>query len=552
MKFLPSLLIAFAAIAPLHLTAAPVPADSRITAVTVYLDRAVVTRTATVDLTAAGALEAAFERLPATLLDASLQVSGRGNAPVTILDVTARETYVDFTPNERVKSLEDQLRALRREDRTLGDRQSVLHQQRDYVLKIQTATTTPAKDAPGAAAGADSWLQLLTFTEEQLGKIASELQTLDTQREDLQAKRTALEQQLNELRGEGGRSFKTAVVRLSATAAGKLELTLRYAVPGANWTPNYDARVSSSARTVQLGYFGEVRQNTGEDWKAVELTLSTAQPSLGGAAPELKPWVVQQQQFMPLAASAPMFRERAQKAEAAVALGSFNVAADSAGRTEDEARYVQAEVQAQATSASFRIAVPATLPSDNSPQKIPVTTVDLAMTPEYQATPKLVPGAFLTAKVSNTSEFPLLAGAMNVFLDETFVAASHLRTVMPGEKFDLALGADEGLAIKRKLNNRFTEDTGVVTKSRRITYDITLSVQNNKRTAETLILRDQLPVSRHEKIVVKQIAPDERQVRPDAEGILKWTLTLNPGEKREIPLKFSVEHPNDLAVAGLE
>ena len=52
-------------------------------------------------------------------------------------------------------------------------------------------------------------------------------------------------------------------------------------------------------------------------------------------------------------------------------------------------------------------------------------------------------------------------------LDETFVASSSLKTVMPGEKIELQLGADEGVAIKRKLVNRFSEDTGLTGKGRR-------------------------------------------------------------------------------------
>ena len=141
---------------------------------------------------------------------------------------------------------------------------------------------------------------------------------------------------------------------------------------------------------------------------------------------------------------------------------------------------------------------------------------------------------------------------MNVFLDGTFVATSSVHTVMPGEKFDLALGADEGIAIKRKLNNRFTEDTGFVNRGQRITYDFTLTVQNNKAAVEKIVVQDQLPVSRNEKIVVKLLAPDDRQIKPDADGTLKWTLSLRPGEKREVPLKFSIEYPNEVTVAGLE
>ena len=49
--------------------AAPVSVKSTITAVTVYTDRAVVTRTATLDLGATGTVEALFDKLPAALIE---------------------------------------------------------------------------------------------------------------------------------------------------------------------------------------------------------------------------------------------------------------------------------------------------------------------------------------------------------------------------------------------------------------------------------------------------------------------------------------------------
>jgi hypothetical protein len=33
---------------------------------------------------------------------------------------------------------------------------------------------------------------------------------------------------------------------------------------------------------------------------------------------------------------------------------------------------------------------------------------------------------------------------------------------------------------------------------------------------------------------------------------LKWTLDLQPAEKRELTVKFSIDYPNDVQVAGLE
>jgi len=141
---------------------------------------------------------------------------------------------------------------------------------------------------------------------------------------------------------------------------------------------------------------------------------------------------------------------------------------------------------------------------------------------------------------------------MNVFLDGTFVATSSLRTVMSGEKFDLALGADEGISVKHKRVNRFTEDTGLTNSGKRITYEYLITIQNNKRTTERVIVADQIPLSRNEKVVVKQLAPATGELKPTDEGTLKWTLDLKPGEKRELPVKFTIEYPNDVNVTGLD
>ena len=137
-----------------------------------------------------------------------------------------------------------------------------------------------------------------------------------------------------------------------------------------------------------------------------------------------------------------------------------------------------------------------------------------AANPEYLTVPKRLATAYLTAKVINTSDFPLLAGQMNVFLDDTFVATSELRSVMSGEKFDLALGADEGISVKHKRVRKFTEDTGLTNSGKRIAYEYLITIQNNKKkTAERVIVADQIPLSRNEKIVVKVQSPDAKEVK---------------------------------------
>jgi uncharacterized protein (TIGR02231 family) len=553
------------------------PVDSRISAATVYLDRAVITRTATIEL-AAGEHAIVFERLPAALLDQSLQAAGRGTAASTILDVNAQTAYVDFTPNTRVQELEDQVRGLQKQQRTLDDRGVILGEQREFVKRMLLASTGTIIYPLGgdAARGGgtlpdgrarptlDEWQKLYGYSEETFGRIAAELQSLDNQRGELKAKQTALGQQLNELRGAGGKSYKTITVRVAVTEPGRLDLTLKYAVPGASWAPSYDARLHAAERAVELSYFGLVRNGTGEDWENIALTLSTARPSLGGGAPELRPWIVDV--FRPQR-NEDVVKMSAFEVRTKQELQSFNQAAvagavmPSSAPEEKDAGFLAATVETGATSATFKIPVAVTLPSNNTTQKVSIATTKLAANLQYQATPKVLEAAFLSAYAVNNTDYPFLAGAMNTFLDETFVAASRLKTVMPGEKFELQLGADEGVAIKRKLVNRFTENTGLTGKGRRITYEFLVTITNHKKTAERMVFKEPVPVSRNEKIEVTLLTPAEKdvgtkeepkEVTREEDGKLVWRLDLKPGEKREVPLKFSVEYPGDLNVSGLE
>ena len=62
---------------------------------------------------------------------------------------------------------------------------------------------------------------------------------------------------------------------------------LVYMVHGASWSPSYDIRVSDDSDGLSLAYFGRIQQSTGEDWDQCAVKLSTATPSVGGRPPSL-------------------------------------------------------------------------------------------------------------------------------------------------------------------------------------------------------------------------------------------------------------------------
>jgi uncharacterized protein (TIGR02231 family) len=556
-------LIVGAIVAPSRGSAAPVPVTSRITAVAVYPDRAVLTRLGRVELPA-GDSDLILDGLPAALVDESLQVSGRGTAAATILDVNLRRTFLETSPDPRLRALEEELANLQREDEALVARLKQLDEQRSLLQRIEAAlTATPTKDSPTARPSLDEWQRLLAFQAENLTRLAGDQQSLQLQRTALAAKIAAVEAQLNEIRGRSPqrRSQKAATLRVSASRAGTLELSVSYTTPGASWSAAYDARLRAETRAIDVTYYGVIRNGTGEDWNGVALTLSTARPGLGGGAPTLSPWVVEPVRPMPTAYLAQ-----------GVASSEFKTARRAAGPTEaltlagsaaaeSDATVAEATVQTGLSSATFRIEAPLSLPSDRSAQKVVITTLNCPAELRYETAPKLIEAAYLSASSTNRSDFPWLAGPVNAFLGDTFIATSALRAVMPGETLALSLGVDDSIAVKRRIVKRFTEDTGLTNSGRRITHEYVITLTNNKKTAERIVLREPTPVSRDEKIVVKVITPAERdissatapkEISREADGILAWRIDLKPGEKREVPIKLTIEHPADLTVTGLD
>lgn len=556
-------LLVGAIVAPSRGSAAPVPVTSRITAVAVYPDRAVLTRLGRVELPA-GDSELILDGLPAALVDESLQVSGRGTAAATILDVNLRRTFLETSPDPRLRALEEELANLQREDDALEARLGQIDQQRALLQRIETALTAPpTKDSPTARPSLDEWQRLLAFQAENLTRLAGDQQSLQLQRTALVAKIAAVEAQLNEIRGRSPqrRSQKAATLRVSASRAGTLELSVSYTTPGASWSAAYDARLRAETRAIDVTYYGVIRNGTGEDWSGVALTLSTARPALGGGAPTLSPWVVEPLRPMPTAYLAQGVASSELKSARRAAGPPEALTLAGSAAAESDATVAEATVQTGLSSATFRIEAPLTLPSDRSAQKVVISTLNCPAELRYETAPKLIEAAYLSASSTNRSDFPWLAGPVNAFLGDTFIATSALRAVMPGETFALSLGVDDSIAVKRRIVKRFTEETGLTSSGQRVTLEYLVTLTNNKKTAERIVLREPTPVSRDEKIVVKVITPADRdissatapkEISREADGILAWRIDLKPGEKREVPIKLTIEHPADLTVTGLD
>ncbi len=527
------------------------PLSSHIVEVVVFPDRARVTRRGTLTLEA-GLHRIEFTDLPLAIQTDSLRAAGRGSASAMLQGVEARKIFYSETPTETIRELEQQIEALQQQDRVLLDQQATAEVRLGFAKNLADKATEQL--ARGLAFGRADISQsgtLIDFVQQQIDRAQATLREVQQQRRDLGKQIEKLNNELNQRRAERPRERMTAVVEIEVKQPGDLTLDLTYVIGSAGWSALYDVRVSETgAPGLLLTYLGQVTQRTGEDWTDVALTLSTARPSLTTVQPELSPWYLNV--FAPLpppqprAAAAPAAKMRAQ-----VSFGAEpEQAMLAAAAPQMEMAFQEAQVVAEGASVTFQLAQKVTVPSDGSPHKVTVTTLEFAPKFDYLSVPKLAEAVYRRAKLTNESDFLLLDGPASLFVEGDFVGTLPLKRIAPREEFELTLGVDDRVTVKRELKARDV-DKKIIGDRRRVRVAYEMEVKNGRSAPIDLDLRDQFPVTRHEQIKVKLESCDPKPIEQTDLGELKWRLTIVPSVKQTSRFEFSIEHPVNLTITGL-
>jgi uncharacterized protein (TIGR02231 family) len=521
----------------------------RITGVTVYPDRAMTTRSAVLSLKP-GSYLVTFDSLPPLIQDDSVRVEGKGSAGVTIAGLEVRRVFLEQNVETRVREIDEEIRSLERQSGGLDARKAGLTSQKSFLDSIRVAwgERISRELATGRPAMAEL-SEASAFVGTGVTRAEEQTRDLDTEKQKIKDRIDALRRQRDEAAGSRRKESKTVEVSLEVSRAGSLALDLSAVTARAGWEPSYDARLAADGKSVALTFRALVRQQTGEDWNAVELNLSTARPATGGAPPELYPWRISFYHPMPMAApaygAAPRGTTKLGRAMSAAA----EVEVVDAGQENAPADYLTADASSQQTSVSFRIPLAVDIPSDNSQHGSVVAQEQLPVSLEFLALPKLSPFVFLTSGIINRTGYPLLPGKVNIFTGSTYTGSSQLKRVAAGEKFDLFFGADDRITVKREELKQHKE-AGLFG-TNRMSYRYRIEIQNFRKEDQTVTVRDQLPLAGDAEI---KVTLDEPSIKPDEirdDGRLTWKLPLKAGEKRELTFGIVVEYPKGREVSGL-
>lgn len=542
------------------------PADrgvaSRITRVTVYSDRALVSREASVALTTEPVVFR-FRKLPGWVDEGSVRAATSAGK---IVDVSVERRYLARSTDEGFRKAERKHKDLLRKAQALDDELAVLDAQQKHVESIKVFSLEKlGDDGVKRDIKVDSYGEVVDFVSGKLRDTAKARREAQAGRERLAPDVEASARNLDELARLTKLEETIVLVTVQGSAAGNAALTLSYATPGATWEPLHELRsAAADPEAVELGAFAVVTQTTGEDWSHAELSFSTQSSSEAEHIPELEMLALGKtaevsrsvtRQVTSFSAAQKKFEEqnlhwnrmnqassrRVSELEQFERSYSSNLALLE--RVQSKTVEIFAGLQTRGTTAHFTAKEPIIVRSDGRPIRVRIGGSRVKATRRIIAAPEESLNAAVTLEMNNKTGQPLLPGGVARYQDGAFLGMTDIEFVARDEDFSVFFSVADQVKLTRELDRHHSSLQR--TARNRMQLAFVSRAKNLSDRPVTVVLAERIPVSENTEIRVSnvKIGPSER---PDGKGIVRWTVSLAAREEREFRVSYQVDYPPSL------
>ncbi len=509
----------------------PIEATSSITDVTLYRNRAAITRTATLNLDAGG-YSIFFRGLPVSCYLDSVQASVSDNAALLSVDTSSKPTAKDNSEviheiNAEIEKTEEKYAALAAEETGI-----------ELQISMLKTLIDQSSNKKEGVVDLEALSKQLDFMGKKMTSLAAEKARNKNGVDDLKKQLHTLQIRKQNLSSNTTTQLH-AIVDVGVKQTGPVQVKLTYLVNNTTWQPTYSIRANNAGDNITVEYDAELSQRTGENWADVNMTLSTAQPQRSTTPPMPEPWFVDLYVSPVVATNFSRGTRTIKNVDSA--FNASNVT--GSGDTYEGSVILGASVNFAAMNAtvnndgpavSFTLPRTITVPSNSEDKQTTSlgafeTKADLFRI----AVPMLTDSTFIRSKVTNTSNYILLPGRASIFHGSDYVGKTTLPTVAPGETFPLDLGIDTIVTATRVLLGKTTSSTGLFASGKQTMYEYRINISNGHDKPIELHVWDRYPVSRNEDIEVildnlsVPLSTDSKYVEfKKPQGLLRWDLTI--------------------------
>lgn len=510
--------------------AEPITTDSEVVRVTFFEDRAEVVRRARRSVPA-GVSWVTLGGVSASLDDASLVASVGGDDARAIAARVRRHTRDADDGSARAEA-EQQLRAAHREESLTGRAIARAESSVERARTLQAAwldglRRVPRGDGDPEAALAH-WETAWTAYDQAVTRGFTALGEADGAYERAVDERVHAAERVAKASAVTPRREAEIEVQVETREAREVEVEVTYRTPCALWRPEHLARLVTrdGRREIELRTWATVWQRTGERWEGVPCRFSTARPASAATAPLLRDDVL-------------VLRRKSEQERRTVTVEAREQSVSMAGLDRGtRAVNEMPGVDDGGEALWFDAERPATIPSDGAPVRVTVARATVPCEVDRVAMPERSAAVHVRATATLRGERPLLAGPVTVARGGEVAGRGRVGFVGRGEPFELGFGVDDGLRVRRHVDEK--REVATITGAQKVTRTVRLYVSNLSGDARRLTVTERVPVSEVKDVEVTLV--QTAGARHDArDGFLRWELDVPPRGTQELTLVYRIE-----------
>jgi uncharacterized protein (TIGR02231 family) len=154
----------------------------------------------------------------------------------------------------------------------------------------------------------------------------------------------------------------------------------------------------------------------------------------------------------------------------------------------------------------------------------------------------------LIAKITDWSQYNLVAGEANIFFEGAFVGTSYINPEVTAKELLISMGRDNSIVVERTPIKEFTASK-FIGSNKKETIGYELVVKNKKGTPITIEILDQIPVSQNKDIEITLDDKGNAEYTED-NGKLLWTIGVQARETVVEKFIYTIKYPKNKTVRG--
>ncbi|MER5280323.1 DUF4139 domain-containing protein [Streptomyces sp. NPDC002809] len=196
----------------------------------------------------------------------------------------------------------------------------------------------------------------------------------------------------------------------------------------------------------------------------------------------------------------------------------------------------------------------ADIPSDGTWHTVTVGEIPVGLRTEYLCVPSVEPAVYATLLLSNATDQALLAGPVEVAVDDEFLLTTALPTLAPGGVRRVGLGPAEGIRVTHR-TNAHESTSGLRNNTTVLDHRVHVKLANRLARPVTVEVHERVPVTSDPDVRIEERAdwttPDDG-AGPDRHtpGTRVWRLNLPAGATAALDGGYEIRIPTGKALVG--